>query len=49
MLKLFSSLRESGGDETGETGEEMDAYFFISPQIFGAIQVASTLRILLEL
>ena len=25
MLKLLSSLRESGGEETGETREEMDA------------------------
>jgi hypothetical protein len=24
MLRLFSSFRDSGGDETGETGAEID-------------------------
>jgi hypothetical protein len=44
---LLKPPRVGWGCKTGETGEEMDAYFFISPQTLGVIQVASTLRILL--
>jgi hypothetical protein len=34
MLKLFSSLLESGGDETGVTGAEIDAP---SPDLYPSI------------